>query len=137
MSVTVERRTVSLWPLNASPVTSGPRRPRKAAVVQPTAETKDPAEALAAITSSYRDGRAGIISGGASPAAGHLGEASPADPAPPTHFPTVPLDFLSHPTPAAVPLGAPAVEDREATTLWSRLVRTRRSAPRGRHSPKS
>jgi len=138
MSLAVERRTVSLWLVDESPVTSGPRRPSKPAAVQPTADTKDPArEALAAITSSYRDGRAGIISGDGSPSTGRPGEDPSADPAPPTHFPTVPLDFLSSPKPAAVPAVPPAVEDPEATTLWSRIVRTRRPAPRGRHSPKS
>ena len=45
MNVAVEGRTFSLWPLNASPVSSAPRRPRKEAVVQHTAETEDPATA--------------------------------------------------------------------------------------------
>jgi hypothetical protein len=137
MSVAVERHTVSLWPLNASPVSSGPRRPRKAPVAQHTAETEDPAtEALAAITSSYRHGRAGIISGDTPPSARQLGEEPPADLALHTHPPTVPLAFLSDPKPAEVPQGPPAAQGREGATFWSRLVRTRRPAPRGRHSPR-
>jgi hypothetical protein len=136
MSVAVERRTVSLWPSNASPVSSGPQRPRKAAVVQRTDETEDPAtRALAAITSSYRHIRAGIISGHSSPTAGHLGGKSPADLALPTHAPTVPLTLLSH-EPAEVPQPLPPGQGREVATFWSRLVRTRRPTPRGRHSPK-
>ena len=128
MSVAVEHRTVSLWPLNASPVPSGPRRLRKAAVVQPAAETANPStEALAAITSSYRRGRAGIISGDSS---------SSANLAAPTHFPTVPLTLLSDHKPAEVPQGLPVRQDREVATFWSRLARTRRPAPRGRHSQK-
>jgi hypothetical protein len=138
MSVAVERRTVSLWPVNASPVTSGPRPPRKAAVVRPTAETEDPAtEALAAITSSYRHGRAGIISGDSPPSAGQLGEEPSAGLIVPTHSPTVPLGFLSDLKSAEVPQGPPADQGREAATFWSRLARTRRPAPRGRHSPRS
>jgi hypothetical protein len=124
MSVAVQRQTVSLWPLNASPVNRLPRPPRRAA--------QDPATAaLAAITSSYRHGRAGIIAGD-SPA-GQLGEQSRADLAVASHLPTVPVAFLTNPEPAE----APAAESTEATTLWSRLVRTRRPAPRGRHSPKA
>jgi hypothetical protein len=136
MSVAVEHRTVSLWPLNASPVPSGPRRrPLKAAVVQPAAEAENPStEALAAITSSYRRGRAGIISGDSS--AGQFGAESPADPALPTHFPTVPLTLLSDHKPAEVPQGLPVRQDREVATFWSRLARTRRPAPRGRHAQK-
>ena len=104
MNVAVERRTVSLWPTNASPLSRAPGAPRTPTVVQPTAGTDDPATgALAAITSSYRQGRAGIISGDSSPSAGQLAEASPAAPAPPVHFPTVPLGFLSTPEPAEVP----------------------------------
>ena len=135
MSVAAEQRTVSLWPLNASPVSSGPRRPRKAAVVQYAEETEVPAtRALAAITSSYRRGRAGIISGDAP--AGQVGAEPPADPALPTHFPTVPLTFLSDHKPAEVTHDLPVRQDREVATFWSRLARTRRPAPRGRHSPK-
>jgi hypothetical protein len=138
MSVAVDRRTVNLWPLNASPVSSGPRRPRQPAVAPHPAETEDLAtEALAAITSSYRHGRAGIISGNASTSARQHGEEPPAGPALPTHLPTVPLAFLSDLKPAEVPPGPPADQDREAATFWSRLVRTRRPAPRGRHSPRS
>jgi hypothetical protein len=137
MSVAVERRTVSLWPLNASPVPSGPRRPGKAAGVHHPAETEDLAtEALAAITSSYRHGRAGIISGDSAPAPGQLGEEPSAGLAMTTHSPTVPLAFLSAPKPAEVPQGRPVDQDRDAATFWSRLVRTRRPAARGRHSPK-
>ena len=138
MSVAVEHRTVSLWPLNAPPVHGGPRRPGRAAVVQPAAETEAPATgALAAITANYRQGRAGIISGDSSPSAGQLGEESPADPALPTHLPTVPLTFLSDHKPAEVPPSFPVRQDREVAAFWSRLARTRRPAPRGRHSPKS
>ena len=138
MSVAAEHRTVSLWPLNASPVSSGPRRPRKAAVVQAAAQTEVPATgALAAITASYRHGRAGIISGDSSPSAGQLGEESAADAPLPTHFPTVPLTFLSDHKPAEVTHDLPVRQDREVATFWSRLARTRRPAPRGRHSPKS
>jgi hypothetical protein len=120
MSVAVERRTVSLWVVDASPVRSGPRNPGK-----------DPAgEALAAITSSYRNGRDGIIAGDSPPPAGLLGEAPPAD-APPPHFPTVPLAFL--PKPADVLPVLRVDQGREVATFWSRLVRTRG----GRHAPKS
>ena len=145
MSVSVERRTVSLWPVNASPVRSAPQQPRTAPVVRRTAQREDPAtQALAAITSSYRNGRAGIIASDPSPAAQQIGAEPPADPAVPTHFPTVPVAFLTKPEPAAVPPepsadqvseAAEATEFTEATTLWSRLVRTRRPAPRGRHRP--
>jgi hypothetical protein len=132
MSVAVEHRTVSLWPLNASPLGSRSGRPYQAAVVQQTAQPPDPAtEALAAITSSYRHGRAGIISGAASSSAGQLGESSPSDNGRPTHSPTVPLTFLPRPRPAEAP-GPPP----ENTTFWSRLVGTRGPARRGRHSPK-
>jgi hypothetical protein len=135
MSVAVERRTVRLWPLNASPVSSGPRT---AAVAEHPTDAEDQAtEALAAITSNYRHGRAGIIFGDSSPSAGQLGEESPAALTPHTHFPTVPLTFLSDRAPAEVPRGLPAGQGGEIATFWSRLVRTRRSAPRGRHSPKS
>lgn len=111
MSVAVERRTVSLWAADASPLRSGPPHPRQ-----------DPAsEALAAITSRYRRGRAGIIAGDA----------------PPTHSPTVPLTLLPKRMPAEVVPGAPAADQAdEAATFWSRLVRSRRPAPRGRHSPR-
>jgi hypothetical protein len=120
-SVAVERRTVSLWAVDESPVRRDPRR-----------SAKDPAgDALAAITSSYRHGRDGIIAGDSPPPARPLDQASPADASPPTFFPTVPVAFL--PKPAEVP-GALAVDGgREVPTFWSRLVRTRR----GRHAPKS
>jgi hypothetical protein len=111
MSVAVERRTVSLWVVDESPLRSGPRRPVKAPA----------ADALAAITSSYRRGRAGIIAGASSQE-----EASP-----PTHFPTVPVPFVPRPT-VFLP-AVPGDRSRETTTFWSRLVRTRR----GRHAPKS
>jgi hypothetical protein len=137
MTAAVEHRTVSLWPLNASPVGSTPRRPRKAAVDQHTAGAEDrAAEALAAITSSYRHGRAGIISGDSSAPAGQLGERSPADLGRPPHAPTVPLPFLSDLRPAEVPQSRSPDPGSEDTTFWSRLVRTRRPAPRGRHFPK-
>jgi hypothetical protein len=118
MSVAVEHRTVSLWPVNASPVDSGRRQPTGA---------------LAAIMAGYRHDRAGIISGDPSTATGQLGEESPAAPALLTHPPTVPLVLRSDPAPAEVPAGLPD-QGREATTLWARLVRTGRPAPRGRHS---
>jgi hypothetical protein len=137
MSVAVERRTVALWPVNASPVSSGPQRPRKLAVVPPPGRTDVPAAGpLAAITSSYRDGRAGIISGDSSPSAGQLAEESPADLARATHA-TVPLGFLAKPKPPEAPQDLAADQGGEATTLWSRLVRARRPAPRGRHALKS
>ena len=128
MSVAVERRTVRLWPVDASPLSSLPARPRK-----------DPAtEALAAITSRYRRGREGIIAGDSSPSTGQLGETAPAHDAPPTHFATVPLAFLPKRMPTeVVPEGLQEVQADEAPTFWSRLVRSRRPAPRGRHSPKS
>jgi hypothetical protein len=142
MSVSVERRTVSLWPVNASPVRSAPQHPRTAPLVRRTAQREDPAtQALAAITSSYRNGRAGIIASDPSPAAQQIGAEPPADPPVPTHFPTVPVAFLTKPEPAEIPPEPPAdqageaAEATEATTLWSRLVRTRRPAPRGRHRP--
>ena len=142
MSVSVERRTVSLWPVNASPVRSAPQQPRTAPVVRRTAQREDRAtQALAAITSSYRNGRAGIIASDPSPAAQQIGAEPPADPAVPTHFPTVPVAFLTKTEPAEVPHEpsadqvSEAAEVSEATTLWSRLVRTRRPAPRGRHRP--
>ena len=136
MSVAVDRRTVSLWPSNASPVSTG-LRPREAALVGQNTETEGAAtEALAAITSSYRHGRAGIISGDSSSSAAELGEGSPADLALPTHPPTVPLTFWSGHTRPAVPQGVPAGPDREVATFWSRLLRPRRPASRGRHSLK-
>ena len=142
MSVSVERRTVSLWPVNASPVRSAPQQPRTAPVVRRTAQREDRAtQALAAITSSYRNGRAGIIASDPSPAAQQIGAEPPADPAVPTHFPTVPVAFPTKTEPAGVPhepsadQAGEAAEATEATTLWSRLVRTRRPAPRGRHRP--
>jgi hypothetical protein len=138
VSVAVERRTVSLWPVDGSPVGSRSPRPDGAAPAQHTAETEDPAtEALAAITSSYRHGRAGIISGETSPSPGQRAAESPTAPALPVHLPTVPLAFLPDRTPAEVAPSVPADEDREVATFWSRLGRTRRPAPRGRHSPKS
>jgi hypothetical protein len=137
VSVAVQRSTVSLWPMNSPPVSSAPRPPRPAAPVPRTAETEKPVtEVLAAITSRYRDGRAGIISGVPSPAAEQLGEEPPADLAPSTHFPTVPLAFLSSSPPAAIPEVLPAADVPEVSSLWSRLVRAGRSTPRGRHSPK-
>lgn len=126
MSVAVERRTVSLWPVNASPLRSAPAQPR----------TDLAAEALAAITSRYRQGRAGIISGRIAPSTVAPGDQAPADLAGPTAFPTVPLGFLSKPEPTAASSELPDEQGAEAATLWSRLVRTRRPAPRGRHSPK-
>lgn len=96
-------------------------------MVQRAAEAGDrTTEALAAITSSYRRGRAGIISG----------EASPSGPTLPTHLPTVPLPFLSHPAPTEVPQSLPADQAGEVPGFWARLVRTRRAASRGRHAPK-
>jgi hypothetical protein len=137
MSVAVEHRTVSLWPLNASPVSSGPRPPRKAPGVQNPADDVNPeAQALAAITTSYRHGRAEIISGESSPSPGQPSEKSPAGLAASTHFPTVPLAFLSDRKPAEVPQNLPGDQGGEVATFWSRLVRTGRPAPRGRHSPK-
>ena len=134
MSVSVERRTVSLWPMNASPVSSGPQQPRTTPVVGRSAPREDSAtDALAAITSSYRNGRAGIIASDPSPSAGQVGAEPPADHAVPTHFPTIPVAFLSNPKPVEVPQELPADQVGEATTLWSRLVRSRRPAPRGRH----
>jgi hypothetical protein len=131
MSVAVEHHTVSLWPLNGSPLRSGPQT---AAVVRRTGEAENPAtEALAAITFRYRHGRAGIISGD-SPTPGQIGEEWPADL--PTHSPTVPITLLSGHTPPEIPQGIPAGQGREVATFWSRLVRTRRPAPRGRHAPK-
>jgi hypothetical protein len=120
MSLAVERRTVSLWAVDESPLRSGPRRPAKAPA----------GDALAAITSSYRHGRDGIIAGDSPRPARPLHQAPPADASPPTFFPTVPVAFL--PKPAEVP-GALSVDGgREVPTFWSRLVRTRR----GRHAPK-
>jgi hypothetical protein len=137
MSVAAERRTVSLWPSNASPVSGGPQRPRQAAVVQHTGETEEPvtqALALAAITSSYRLGRAGIISGDPSPSSGQVGEVSSADLAAATRSPRFRLRHLNDHEPAEGGQAPPASEGHEATTFWSRLLRTRRPAPRGRHA---
>jgi hypothetical protein len=134
MSVAVEHRTVDLWPSNASPVSSRPRRPHKAAVVTHSVDNENPAtEALAAITTSYRHGRADIISGDSSPSAGRLSRESPADLPPATYSPTVPLAFLSDHKPAEVPQDLPGGQGREAATFWSRLVRRRRPEPGGRH----
>jgi len=138
MSLAVEHCTVSLWPLNASPVSGVPLRPRKSAGVQHTPDDENPAtRALAAITTGYRHGRADIISGGSSPSTGQGSEELPTDLAPAGHYPTVPVAFLSAQKPAEAPQNLPGdPAGKEATTLWSRLVRTGRPAPRGRHSPK-
>jgi len=131
MSAPVEHRTVNLWPLNASTVRGGARRPRKAAVVPDSTETV----ALAAITSHYRAGRADIISGDSSASAPALAEQSSADHGLLIHPPTVPLAFLSDQQRAEILQGLPAGQGREVATFWSRIARTLRPAPPGRHSP--
>jgi hypothetical protein len=134
MSVAVERRTVSLWPLNAPPVNEGPRQ---TAVVRNTVATDDPGtEVLAAITSNYRRGRAGIISGDSARSAGQSGAEPPSGPAEPTHLPTVPPSFVSGPRPAELLPSPPADQPADTATFWSRLVGKRPSA-RGRHAAKS
>jgi hypothetical protein len=110
MSVAADHRTVSLWPLNTPAATSGKAR-RKALSTDP----------LAAITSRYRRGRAGIIAGDSYP------------PAVPTHLPTVPVALVSG---SPLPEAAPPASADGAPTFWSRLVRSRRPTPRGRHSLK-
>lgn len=145
MSVAVAHRTVRLWPAGASPLRSvPPDRSEKPTSGDPDAadqtsedqtsedQTSDAvaSEMLAAITSTYRRGRAGII-------AGDL---------PPTHSPTVPLGLLptrastqvvAHVVGQVVADGLAADPDDGTPTFWSRLVRSRRPAPRGRHSPRS
>ena len=54
MSVAVERRTVSLWPVNASPVRSGPQRPQPV-LVQQTGETEHPATQAVALATRTLD----------------------------------------------------------------------------------
>jgi hypothetical protein len=116
MSVALERRTVSLWAVDESPLRTGPRR-----------GAHDPSvAALAAITSSYRNGRAGIIAGDAVDAARSAGPIS--EPSP-THLPTVPVPFVPKPVLPALR----ADEGLETRTFWSRLGRSRR----GRHAPKA
>jgi hypothetical protein len=112
MSVAVEHRTVSLWPTNGSPVRSTPPLPRQDRAT----------DALAAITSRYRRGRAGIIAGDAAPVS-----------SPPVSSPTVPVAYVPPRAPTAA---TPADQDDDAPTFWSRHVRSRRPTPRGRHSPK-
>jgi hypothetical protein len=132
--VIVERRTVSLWPLNASPLKGGSARPGEpAAEQQPAGEVNFAVDALDAITSSYRDGRAGIISGEPAPTEEPLSEQSALDPAP-THPPTVPVTLASVASAAEVSANPAPVEDREVAPFWSRLFRSRPST-RGRHSP--
>jgi hypothetical protein len=96
MSAPVEQRTVNLWPLTASPVSRASRRPRKTAAVEHTATTESRAtEALAAITCSYRQVRADIISFDSFPSAQQRGEESPSELVVPAHPPTVPLSHLA------------------------------------------
>jgi len=135
MTVVVERGMAGPWRSIASPVSSEAQRPRQAAVVQNTDKTEDPTtRALAAITSSYRRGRAGIIAGQNPPTAGHLGEEVPEDPARPHHSPTVPITHLCRREAVGVPQPLRVGPGGEVATFWSRLVRTRRPAPRGRHA---
>jgi hypothetical protein len=130
----VERRTVSLWPLNASPLKGGSARPGEtAAGQQPAEEANFAVDALDAITSSYRDGRAGIISGEPAPAEEPRSEQPAVDPAL-THPPTVPVTLASVATAAAAPPDPAPAEDREVAPFWSRLFRGRPST-RGRHAP--
>jgi len=106
--------TVDLWPINASPLGTGPSRARMDTAT----------DSLATITSRYRSGRAGIIAGDSSPAAS------------PPHHPTVPVAFVSGSVLPEVPPPPAAEQDDQDSSFWSRLVRSRRPAPRGRHSPK-
>ena len=120
MRAPVEHRTVSLWPSAASPLANRPQRLRGEQPAAPAADADDPAaEALAAITSRYRDGRAGIISGEPLLSAGPPSEEAPADPPPPVHLPTVPVAFLPQPTEAApAPQVLPADQAREVAGFW-------------------
>jgi hypothetical protein len=105
MSVAADHLTVSLWPLNTPPVAGGTPRRRKDPSTDP----------LAAITSRYRRGRAGIIAGETPPVVA-------------THLPTVPVAVLPS---AAPPPAPPPVAAGETPTFWARFGRSRR---RGRHS---
>jgi hypothetical protein len=136
MRPALDHRTVSLWPVAASPKSSGSGQAGDAKVAEATAKTGDPAtEALAAITSSYQHGREGIISGQSPPSVGQHGENPQPDLAL-AHPPTVPLTLVSNPKPAEPAQAPPTGQPRALANFWSRLVWTRRSAPRGRHSPK-